>query len=86
MNGKRVELKSGLVDRLKEDQGMILVVDDDKGIQTILRAALEHAGYEVVTSLDGADAYEQVSSSECECMLLDMTMPHINGPELLLLM
>ena len=65
---------------------MILIVDDDKSIVNLLEKALVRAGYEVDSAVDGVEAYERVKAEGCECMLLDVTMPRINGVELLLLM
>ena len=65
---------------------MILVVDDDEGMITLLRTALEVEGFDVVTAHDGVAAYRLVRSPECRCIVLDIKMPRINGVELLLLM
>ena len=65
---------------------MILVVDDDKEIVKLLQTAIENAGYEVDTAADGLEAYQQMKSRNYDCMLLDISMPKINGAELLLLM
>lgn len=65
---------------------MILVVDDDVGIVTLLRTALEVEGYQVVTASDGVEAYQVLKSPRCRCMVLDIRMPRINGVELLMLM
>jgi DNA-binding NtrC family response regulator len=61
-------------------------VDDDDSIVNLLKKALIDAGHEVATAGDGVDAYEHVKSTNCDCMLLDVSMPKINGVELLLLM
>jgi len=73
------------VENLEETQ-MILVVDDDAQITTLLREALEREGYRVETAANGVQAFDLVKSPDCKCMLLDVNMPKINGPELLLLM
>lgn len=65
---------------------MILVVDDDAGITSLLRQMLECEGYRVETAANGVQAFDLVKSPDCSCMLLDVNMPKINGPELLLLM
>ena len=65
---------------------MILVVDDDRPLTTLLRELLVSEGYEVRTAYDGAEAYGHVRDPKCKGVLLDMHMPGLNGPELLLLM
>jgi len=65
---------------------MILVVDDDQAICTLVKTVLENQGYRVATAADGVEAFDLVKSATCRCVLLDMNMPRINGAELLLLM
>lgn len=65
---------------------MILIVDDDPDIVKLLRKALEDEGYEVAIAHDGVEAYAEVCRAGCRGMVLDVTMPRINGIELLLLM
>jgi len=65
---------------------MILVVDDDQRVVETLRTWLEDAGYKVKTASDGGLAYGAATSPQCECMVLDINMPHFNGPSLLLIL
>jgi two-component system, cell cycle response regulator DivK len=59
----------------------ILVADDDFDNRTIIREALEAAGYAVRTAVDGEDALQQVANESPEVLLLDLSMPKINGWE-----
>lgn len=61
----------------------ILVVDDDKPIRVTLSEALESAGYEVATAVDGEHALEKFASDAFDLVLLDMKMPGVNGIEVL---
>lgn len=65
---------------------MILVVDDDRTLTELLSELLSAEGYEVRVSHDGGEAFKHVRDPKCKGMLLDLHMPGINGPELLLLM
>jgi len=65
---------------------MVLVVDDDAELVELLRELLAGQGYEVVTAGNGAEAYRHLRDPRCRAMLLDLHMPGINGPELLMLM
>ena len=65
---------------------MILVVDDDHTIVQLVRELLEKEGYEVRSAYNGEGAYKHLREKKCRGMLLDMMMPGINGPELLMLM
>lgn len=66
---------------------MILVVDDDKSLSQLVRRLLEDAGYSVENAHDGQSAYAILQQrTDCQCMILDMHMPNINGAELLMLL
>ena len=53
----------------------ILVVDDDPVILKALSWDLEHAGYEVLTAVDGPDAFAVVRRQRPDLILLDIFFP-----------
>jgi two-component system OmpR family response regulator len=57
----------------------ILVVDDDAHIREVVRFALEKAGFEVIEAGDGQRAIEQFKKSPPELIVLDITMPEMDG-------
>ncbi len=59
----------------------ILVVDDELSIIKFLRANLEASGYEVLTAADGAEAIQTVEMELPDLMILDITMPKMDGFE-----
>jgi DNA-binding response OmpR family regulator len=61
----------------------ILVVDDEEEIRALLVEVLQGRGFEVVTAEDGAAALEQVPRQQPAVILLDLTMPRLNGLEAL---
>lgn len=61
----------------------ILVADDEKEILVSCRKILEHAGFEVATAADGAEALELLKSTRYDLLLLDLKMPGRNGMEIL---
>jgi PAS domain S-box-containing protein len=63
--------------------GLVLVVDDEVGIRTLLQNALEDLGYTVLTAEHGGQALELFdrSSDEIGLVLLDVIMPVLDGPE-----
>lgn len=65
---------------------MIVVADDDRTMVALLRELLTADGYEVRVAYDGGEAYGHLRDPRCKGMLLDVHMPGVNGPELLLLM
>jgi CheY-like chemotaxis protein len=66
----------------------VLVVDDSRAIQAIIRRALEDAAEElgplqVQTASDGAEALDKVAACRPDLVLSDWHMPGISGLELL---
>ena len=58
----------------------ILVVDDDESIRELLALALQSAGHEVVTAVDGLAALEILGRGPLPSMiLLDMMLPRLDG-------
>jgi CheY-like chemotaxis protein/anti-sigma regulatory factor (Ser/Thr protein kinase) len=62
----------------------ILVVDDDPDVRDTLEMLLAAQGYTVVTAVNGAIALARLRAGEHpRCIILDMSMPVMSGPELL---
>jgi DNA-binding response OmpR family regulator len=57
----------------------ILIVDDQLGFVEILKLNLRHAGYEVATACDGAEAFQQILAAKPDLILLDVVMPIVDG-------
>ncbi len=62
--------------------GRILVVDDEAHILHVLSLKLRNAGYEVVTAVDGEDAYELAGQQVPDLVITDFQMPYMTGLEL----
>ena len=60
----------------------VLVVDDDADMVYILKSTLEKNGYEVITASDGAQALRLIKTNVPNLMIVDLTMPVMNGWEL----
>ena len=65
-------------------QGMlkILLAEDDNDMRRFLVAALEKAGYEVVSFDNGRSAYDRLREEPFELLLTDIVMPEMDGIEL----
>lgn len=62
----------------------VLVVDDEPLIAMALGAALQDAGYGVVTAANGRQGLERLAEApRPDIVLLDMMMPVMNGPAML---
>jgi signal transduction histidine kinase/CheY-like chemotaxis protein len=73
------------VTRGAPSRGTVLVVDDDAGVQLVVRRALTAKGFGVIVASSGADAlrlFEQHGST-LDLIVMDVTMPHMSGIEAL---
>jgi CheY-like chemotaxis protein len=62
----------------------VLVVDDEPIIRRIAAQILTAAGFDVLTAVDGREAYAIASHLEADLSLVltDIRMPHLGGVEL----
>jgi DNA-binding response OmpR family regulator len=61
------------------DRPRILVVDDDADIRILLRELLQRAGYDVDEVEDGRAALRQLYATPPALVILDVTMPGMDG-------
>lgn len=61
----------------------VLIVDDEPLVRGQLRRSLELRGYQVVEAVDGRTGLEAVAASRPDVVILDLTMPDIDGAEVL---
>jgi PAS domain S-box-containing protein len=74
---------SGSTDATWRGSGIVLVVDDEEAVRGLARRMLELMGFTVLTARDGREAVEvfRRESDRIRLVLLDMTMPHLDGAE-----
>src|SRR5258708_47139 len=61
----------------------ILLVDDEQALLRVLGRTLTTAGFDVETAGDGREAIEAFERKEFDLVISDITMPRMNGIELL---
>lgn len=61
----------------------LLLVDDDPGLLRVLTDYLKHFDYDIVSADNGADAMETVRSAHPDLVVLDVSMPKMDGIEVL---
>jgi PAS domain S-box-containing protein len=63
--------------------GTILVVDDEEGVRLVAADLLRSLGFEVITAEDGLQALKRFRESPVpiRAVLMDLTMPHLDGVE-----
>lgn len=57
----------------------ILIIEDEKGMNEVLRILLEGEGYEVSTALDGTQGVELVRKDIFDLVVTDIRMPGVDG-------
>ena len=67
-------LRSGLLAAKR-----IMVIDDDPNIRSLLKYRLEREGYGVLLAEDGVDALKRVKLELPDLIILDLSLPRLNG-------
>jgi two-component system cell cycle sensor histidine kinase/response regulator CckA len=69
----------------RHDRGTVLLVDDEATIRRVGRRMLERLGFTVLCAADGAEALQlyRDHGPQISLVLLDLTMPHMDGEETL---
>ena len=61
----------------------ILVIDDDKIMNSVIVQMLENAGYEVKSALDGKRGLKLLDAHLFDLIVTDIVMPEIEGLEMI---
>jgi two-component system cell cycle sensor histidine kinase/response regulator CckA len=63
----------------------VLIVDDEESVRSTAQHILQRRGYRTIEARDGREALEvfRQFAEEIELVLLDLTMPYLNGEEVL---
>jgi CheY-like chemotaxis protein len=67
------------IGEMREQDGSVLVVDDEPQVAWVLRFSLEHEGYRTYTASNGLEALEELERHRPTVMLLDLMMPEMDG-------
>jgi two-component system, OmpR family, phosphate regulon response regulator PhoB len=59
----------------------VLVVDDEPVIRALVRASLEHSGWQVREAVDGEEALAASTRDRPDVILLDAALPKVPGIE-----
>ena len=61
----------------------ILIVEDEKAINTLIKKNLELVGHECVSVFDGEAVFDEMENSSFDLVLLDIMMPKMDGFEVI---
>ncbi len=68
---------------MRHDSPLVLIVDDDEHIRELLRTRLELDGLKTASARDGVEALNMLASRRPSAMVLDVSMPLMDGFQLL---
>jgi DNA-binding response OmpR family regulator len=61
----------------------VLIIEDDRKMSDALFSGIRSAGYEVLTASSAEEGFSMVHSGQPDLLLLDLTLPHRNGLDVL---
>jgi CheY-like chemotaxis protein len=61
------------------EDGLVLVVEDDASIRTVISDVLSERGFRVLSAANGSDAMQQLDSVRPDVVVLDLLMPVMHG-------
>jgi len=63
--------------------GLVLLADDEESLRTLGKCMLEELGFTALTAAHGREAVDlfREHADEIVCVLLDLTMPHLDGEQ-----
>lgn len=70
-------------DKTNNEKPLALIIEDDPQLVMIFATAMEVAGYEAVTAVDGRIALDKLAVLTPDIILLDVHLPLISGDDLL---
>ena len=68
---------------METTKGIILIVDDDPAVRSVVNRKMTGEGYECTVAADGREALEIAGNQNFDLILLDIKMPGPSGMEVL---
>ena len=66
---------------MADARGLVLVVDDERDLRTLLEFNLRQAGYQVAQAATGAEALARARSLRPAVIILDLNLPDVSGTD-----
>ncbi len=67
---------------MSPERPLVSVVDDDESVREALPDLLKEFGYRVEAFASGQDFLASNFVDQTQCLILDVAMPHMSGPDL----
>ena len=77
-----VALEAGFKECMKENRPLVSVVDDDESVRESLPDLLKELGFAARVFLSGEAFLASDCLTETKCLILDIAMPGMSGPDL----
>ena len=74
---------AGLIEGGIMANAKVLIADDEKDILDVMEKKIAAAGYSVITASDGEEAWERIKKDLPDVVVLDLTMPKMDGLDVL---
>ena len=78
---KKDSLDRDILHEEREGQPTVLVVDDDKGIQSLFKLYLKKTGFSRVVVSSGEEAINALKKQKFDLCFLDLVLPDMSGDE-----
>ena len=62
---------------------IVLTVDDSRAVRTIVSKQVHDLGFDVTEAEDGVQGLEKLAEAQFDLVILDVTMPNMDGPTML---
>jgi two-component system, OmpR family, KDP operon response regulator KdpE len=70
-----------MTDARTSHAALVLVIEDDRSMRRLLKAALENNGYRLVEAENGEEGLRQAATRSPDLVLLDLGLPDLDGLE-----
>jgi two-component system cell cycle response regulator DivK len=69
------------MEETKKPSKKILVVEDNQDSRELVVKILKNKGYQIIEAVDGEEALEKVSTEKPDLILMDISLPKLDGYE-----
>ena len=64
---------------MEKKRKVILIIEDDIDVLSMIVKHVKHMGFDVITAIDGMEGMKQLESGGFDFVITDIVMPYISG-------